>query len=135
VTPSGSRYFLLLIDDYSRFMWLRTLHSKDQAGEAIKQFQQIAEAETGCRLRAFCTDRGGEFTSVDFIEYCVEQEGAPAANGSVLTTAKWHRGASKPDGGGNCSLYAQIERIAEVVVGRGRGNGRLSPQSIDVKKC
>jgi hypothetical protein len=37
-TPSGSRYFLLLVDDYSRFMWLRTLRSKDQAGEAIKQF-------------------------------------------------------------------------------------------------
>jgi hypothetical protein len=54
-------------------MWLHILHSKDQAGVAIKQFQQIPEAETGCRLRAFRTDRGREFTSVNFTEYYIEQ--------------------------------------------------------------
>jgi hypothetical protein len=37
-TPTGSRYFLLLIDDCSKYMWLRTLISKDQTAEAIKQF-------------------------------------------------------------------------------------------------
>jgi hypothetical protein len=72
-TPSGSRYFFRLIDDNNRFMWLRTLHFKDQAGAAIKHFQWIAESEMGCHLRAFRTDRGGEFTSIEFAEYYVEQ--------------------------------------------------------------
>jgi hypothetical protein len=63
-TLSGSRYFLLLADENNRFMWLRTLRSKDQAGVAIKHFQHVAKAETGCRLRAFRTNRGREFTSI-----------------------------------------------------------------------
>jgi transposase InsO family protein len=72
-TPSGSCYFLLLVDDSSRYMWLRTVRSKDQAAVAIKQFQQVAEAETGTKLHTFRSDRGGEFTFVEFTEYCVEQ--------------------------------------------------------------
>jgi transposase InsO family protein len=34
------------------------------------EFQARAEAEAGCKLRAFRTDRGGEFTSKAFMEYC-----------------------------------------------------------------
>ncbi|WVZ66256.1 hypothetical protein U9M48_015503 [Paspalum notatum var. saurae] len=71
-TPSGSKYFLLLVDDSSRYMWVKILCSKDQAAAAIKQFQAEAEAETGKKLGALRTDRGGEFTSVDFMEYCTE---------------------------------------------------------------
>ena len=37
-TPSGSKYFLLLVDDHSRFMWLTVLPSKDRAAAAIKEF-------------------------------------------------------------------------------------------------
>jgi transposase InsO family protein len=71
-TPSGNRYFLL-VDDNNRYMWLRTLRSKDQAAVAIKQFQQAVEAETGRKLRVFWSDRSGEFSSVEFGEYCIEQ--------------------------------------------------------------
>jgi hypothetical protein len=37
-TPSGSSYFLLLVDDRSRFMWISTLVSKGQASTAIMEF-------------------------------------------------------------------------------------------------
>jgi hypothetical protein len=70
-TPSGSQYFILLVDECSRFMWLCTLHSKDQATDAIKQFQFMVEAETGHKLKAFRTERGEEFTSVRFMEHCI----------------------------------------------------------------
>jgi hypothetical protein len=35
-TPAGKRYFLLLVDDKSRFMWLRLLTTKDEAHMALK---------------------------------------------------------------------------------------------------
>jgi len=35
-TPSGNKYFLLLVDDYSRFKWLSLLPSKDAVATAIK---------------------------------------------------------------------------------------------------
>ncbi|WVZ54781.1 hypothetical protein U9M48_005530 [Paspalum notatum var. saurae] len=34
--PRGSKYFLLLVDDHSRYMWVKILCSKDQAAAAIK---------------------------------------------------------------------------------------------------
>jgi hypothetical protein len=37
VTPSGNMYFLLLVDDYSRHMWVSLLQSKDQAAWAVQR--------------------------------------------------------------------------------------------------
>ena len=34
-TPAGNRYFLLVADDYSRYMWLVLLKSKDQVLSAL----------------------------------------------------------------------------------------------------
>jgi hypothetical protein len=36
VTPSGNHYFLLLVDDYSRYMWVVLLPPKDGVLTAIK---------------------------------------------------------------------------------------------------
>jgi hypothetical protein len=36
ITPSGNRYFLLLVDDYSRYMWVVLLPTKDGTAAAIK---------------------------------------------------------------------------------------------------
>jgi hypothetical protein len=72
-TPSGGGYFLLLVDDKSRFMWLSVMSTKDQAAAAIKMFQGRAEAESGLKLGVLRTDRGGEFTSVEFVEYCAAE--------------------------------------------------------------
>jgi transposase InsO family protein len=69
-TPSGNRYFLLLIDDYSRYMWVCLLPTKDAAAEAIKRVQAAAERKTGKKLLALRTDQGGEFAATDFTEYC-----------------------------------------------------------------
>ena len=71
-TPSGKRYFLLLVDDLSRYMWLALLSTKDEAAAAITRLQAGVEAETGCKLRTLRTDRGGEFTSGSFTAYCAE---------------------------------------------------------------
>ena len=40
---------------------------------AIKKFKLRAEAESGKKLRVLRTDRGGEFTSVEFAAYCADQ--------------------------------------------------------------
>jgi transposase InsO family protein len=69
-TPAGNCYFLLLVDDMSRFMWLTLLRSKADAPAAIMTFQARVERETGKKLKVLRTDNGGEFTSVTFGEYC-----------------------------------------------------------------
>jgi transposase InsO family protein len=72
-THGGRKYFILLVDDCSRFMWLQLLTSKNEAAEAVKKFKARSEAESGKKLRVLRTDRGGEFTSVEFAAYCADQ--------------------------------------------------------------
>jgi hypothetical protein len=72
-TPVGNNYFLLMVDDKSRFMLIMLLSTKDQAIGAIIRFQLKAKAETRQKLGGLRTDRGGEFNSTSFKEYCLEQ--------------------------------------------------------------
>lgn len=58
-TPSGNKYFLLLVDDYSRFMWISLLPSKDATATAIKNIQAAAERKSGKKLLMLRTNRGG----------------------------------------------------------------------------
>jgi transposase InsO family protein len=70
VTPGGKRYFLLLVDDCSRYMWLTLLATKDEASDAIKRFMAEVEREAERKVRTLRTDRGGEFTSNELNRYC-----------------------------------------------------------------
>jgi hypothetical protein len=64
-TPRGNRYFLLLVDDYNRYMWVCLLPSKDHAVTEIKRIKAAVERKSGYTLGALRTDRGGEFTAND----------------------------------------------------------------------
>jgi IS30 family transposase len=72
-TPRGNKYFLLLIDDLSWYMWVATITSKDHGATAIKEIQVCAEGESSLKSRALCPDRGGEFTMTKFMEYCMTE--------------------------------------------------------------
>jgi hypothetical protein len=51
-------------------MWVATIPSKDRAVAVIKDIQMRAEGESGFKLKALHTDRGGEFTVTKFVDYC-----------------------------------------------------------------
>jgi transposase InsO family protein len=71
-TPSGRRYFLLLVDDATRYIWVALLTTKDAAADAVKHLQALAEKKSGRKLRALRTDNGREFTVTEFAAYCAE---------------------------------------------------------------
>jgi hypothetical protein len=71
-TPRSNKYFLLLVDDHSRFMWLKLLESKDGVADAIKHFKAAAEVASSHTLRTFRTDQGGEFNSGSLGRYFAE---------------------------------------------------------------
>ena len=68
----GSRYFLLFIDDYSRMSWVYFLKNKSEAFEYFKKFKSFVEKQSGRYIKALRTDRGGEFMSTEFINFCDE---------------------------------------------------------------
>ncbi|KAG7538693.1 Zinc finger CCHC-type superfamily [Arabidopsis suecica] len=75
ITPSttaGNRYIFVLIDDHSRYMWTVLLKEKSEAFEKFKRFKSLVEKESGMSIKTFRTDRGGEFMSQDFKDFCQE---------------------------------------------------------------
>jgi transposase InsO family protein len=73
VTPGGQRYFLLLVDDATHYMWVVLLTAKLEASSAIKRIQTAAEKECDRKLRVLRTDNGGEFTVAEFAAYCGDE--------------------------------------------------------------
>jgi hypothetical protein len=71
-TPGGKSYFLLIVDDFSHFMWVELLTMKDEAFKCFKWVKAVAETECGLKLHTFHSDHGGEFNSITFKEYCDE---------------------------------------------------------------
>lgn len=66
----GLYLHLLLVDDFSRVMWVDMLKTKDEALEAFKRFRDLVENGTERRVKVLRTDRGGEFCSNEFKAYC-----------------------------------------------------------------
>jgi transposase InsO family protein len=72
-TPGGWRYFLLLVDDATRYMWVVLLATKSKATSAIMRIQAAAEKECGRKLWVLRTDNGGEFTAAEFAAYYADK--------------------------------------------------------------
>ena len=67
---SGSYYFMSLINDYSRRIWIYFLKTKDQAFGKFKEWHAMVENESRQKLKMVRSNRGGEFTSSEFDSYC-----------------------------------------------------------------
>jgi transposase InsO family protein len=72
-TPRRRRYFLLLVDDLSCYMWVVVLDSKGEAADAIRRAHAAAKAECGLKLRVLRTDNGGKFMAAEFASYCADE--------------------------------------------------------------
>jgi hypothetical protein len=63
---------MLIIDDYFRLTWVAFLKEKAKAFEKFKIFKALTETQIGKRLKEVRSDRGGEFMSRYFKEFCDE---------------------------------------------------------------
>jgi transposase InsO family protein len=71
-TFGGKKYFLLVVDDCTCYMWAVLIRSKDEALAALKKIKNSTETELRLKVMAIRTDRGGEFTSKVFSSFCDE---------------------------------------------------------------
>lgn len=73
-TMAGNRYFALIVDDFSRWMWVFMIKTKDQALDVFTKFKLLAENTAGRRIKTLRSDHGGEFLLGKFAQLC-EQAG------------------------------------------------------------
>nr|GFC63398.1 hypothetical protein [Tanacetum cinerariifolium] len=57
-STEGNGYFLLIIDDWCRYMWVYLLRSKDESLAKFKIFKAQDEMETAHKVKVLRTDRG-----------------------------------------------------------------------------
>ena len=68
-----AEYFLTFIDDYSRYIWVYFLKSKDEVFSRFLKWKAIVERGSGHQLKTLRSDNGGEFTSSQFTKYLVSE--------------------------------------------------------------
>ncbi|CAI7857857.1 unnamed protein product [Closterium sp. NIES-54] len=63
----GSRYFLTIVDDHTRAVWVYPLKTKGEVATAVlKEWMPRAQRESGHKVKVIRTDNGGEFIGADF---------------------------------------------------------------------
>eukprot|EP00253_Pinus_taeda_P006391 PITA_06391 len=67
---TACKYFLLIVDDFSRKMWVYFLKNKSDAFSIFQKFKILVEKESSCDIMTLRTDNGGEFCSSVFSTYC-----------------------------------------------------------------
>ncbi|GKC90536.1 retrovirus-related pol polyprotein from transposon TNT 1-94 [Tanacetum coccineum] len=63
------KYILVIVDDYSRFTWVKCLRSKDEAPDFIIKFLKMIQVRLKVPVRRIRTDNGTEFINQTLHEY------------------------------------------------------------------
>ena len=69
-TIGGASYFLSIIDDYTRKVWVFLLKNKSDSFNTFVNWKTLIENQTGKKIKMLRTDNGLEFCSDEFNRYC-----------------------------------------------------------------
>ena len=65
----GYLYFIILIDDFSRYGFVYLMHHKSDTFEKFKEFRCEVEKQIKKSIKILRSDRGGEYLSGEFQAY------------------------------------------------------------------
>ena len=86
VFVNGARYFLLLVDDFSRFSWLYLLETKDEALLMFQRFQAMVERPFDTKVQ--CVRFNGEWVP-GFLELFSYKWSSSSSLLSLYSSEKW----------------------------------------------
>jgi hypothetical protein len=68
-SSSGAKYFLTIVDDYSRFTWVFFMHHKSETQHVLANFFSFVQTQFHVSIANIRVDNGGEFFSMrDFFK-------------------------------------------------------------------
>jgi transposase InsO family protein len=62
----GKKYGLVIVDDYSRWTWVKFLRHRDESHSVFSTFCSQVQNEMNCKVIRVRSDHGGEFENKDF---------------------------------------------------------------------
>jgi hypothetical protein len=69
---SGCKYYVLFVDDYSRFTWLYPILNKSDVYQCFVKFKLLAENIFSTKIKQFQSDNGGEYVSNQFKHFLTQ---------------------------------------------------------------
>lgn len=73
VTPAGwngQKFFVIFIDDWSRFTMVYLIHTKDEVVRRFEEYEAQMTAKFGVKISRFRSDNGGEYTCKEMRTFC-----------------------------------------------------------------
>jgi transposase InsO family protein len=69
ITPAGNRYFMTMIDDYSRYTVLYLLKNKSEVPDRIKEYVRLVQTKFKKSPNVIRSDRGGEYVNENLTKF------------------------------------------------------------------
>jgi transposase InsO family protein len=63
---SGCKYYIIFVDDFSRYTWFYPLHTKSKAYDCFVKYKTLVETQFSCKLKSLQSDGRGKYTSLRF---------------------------------------------------------------------
>jgi len=70
-TIGENRYFVSIVDEHSRKLWVYLIKHKDEVFDVFRKFKTLVENQSEKKINILRTDGGGQYTSRMFEELCV----------------------------------------------------------------
>ena len=70
---SKKKYYLVIVDDFTRFSWTFFLHSKDEASQLIINHIKAVDNGTKWTIKNIMSDNGTEFKNSTMKDFCNEK--------------------------------------------------------------
>ena len=62
----GSRYYLILVDYFTKYIWFYPMETKSQLSMIFPQFKHLVENQFQSKIKSIYLDNGGEFVALKF---------------------------------------------------------------------
>ena len=69
----SGEYFVAFLDDHTRYVWVYILKQKREVFQRFRGWKALVEKSSGRKIKIFCTENGGEYTSTEFSTYLIQE--------------------------------------------------------------
>ncbi|GFZ16754.1 hypothetical protein Acr_26g0000240 [Actinidia rufa] len=76
-TMGGSQYFVIFVDDFSRYTWLYLLKNRSQLQQTYYDFARMIKTQFSRDIQVFCSDNAQEYCDTSFLAFLREQGTLP----------------------------------------------------------